>query len=82
VVILENNLANNWEYTIKDIYGEEKALDNGGIQFKVESMTLNFYNKPKKDNKTKILIQGENKEAILSQPNHNLNLTQLQPELG
>ena len=28
VVILENNLANNWEYTLKDIYGEEKALDN------------------------------------------------------
>ena len=82
MVILEINLANNCEYTLKDIYGEEKALDNGGIQFKVESMTLNFYNKPKKDNKTKILIQGGNKEAILSQPNHNLNLTQLQPELG
>ena len=64
VVILENKFANNWEYTLKDIYSEGKALDNGGIQFKVESMTVSFYNKPKKDNKTKVLIQGKNKEAI------------------
>ena len=27
-------------------------------------MTLSFYNKPKKDNKTKILIQGKDKDAI------------------
>ena len=29
VVILENKFANNWEYTLKDIYSEGKALDNG-----------------------------------------------------
>ena len=64
VVILENKLADKWEYTLKDVYGEEKALDNGGIQFKVDSMTVSFYNKPKKDNKTKVLIHGKNKAAI------------------
>ena len=47
------------------MYGKEKYLETGGIQFKVQSMTLSFYNKPKKDSKTKILIQGKDKDGII-----------------
>ena len=65
VVILENKRSNYWEYVLKDLYGAEKILNTGGIQFKFESMALSFYNKPKKDNKTKVLIQGKNKDAII-----------------
>ena len=54
VIILENRLSNHWEHVLKDLYGIEKHLETGGIQFKVQSMTLSFYNKPKKDSKTKI----------------------------
>lgn len=64
VVILENKLADHWEHILKDLYGAEKPLENGGIQFKIDIMTLSFYNKPKKDNKTKDLIQGKNKDMI------------------
>ena len=34
VVILENKLSNHWEYVLKDLYGPERILDTGGIQFK------------------------------------------------
>jgi hypothetical protein len=54
IIILENKLSDQWDYILKDLYGPEKPLDTGGIQFKVGSMTLSFYNKPKKDNKTKV----------------------------
>ena len=64
VVILENKLSNQWENTLKDLYGTEKLLETGGMQFKVNGMTLSFYNKPKKDSKTKVLIQGKDKETI------------------
>ena len=64
VVLLENNLSNQWEYCFKELYGKEKLLETGGIQFKVDGMTLSFYNKPKKDNKTKVLIQGKDKDNI------------------
>ena len=64
VVVLENKLADQWEHTLKDLYGAEKPLANGGVQFKIDIMTLSFYNKPKKDNKTKVLIQGKNKDMI------------------
>ena len=36
VVILENKFADQWKHTIKDLYGSEKPLDNGGIQFKTK----------------------------------------------
>ena len=65
VVILENKLSDQWEYVLKDLYGQEKVLTTGGIQFKVESMMLSYYNKPKKDKKTKVLIQGKDKDAIV-----------------
>ena len=57
-------MADQWEHTFKDLYGEEKTLDTGGIQFKIGSMTLSFYNKPKRDKKTEVLIQGKEKEVI------------------
>ena len=65
VVVLENKLSDHWEYILKDLYGPEKILETGGIQFKIDTLTLSFYNKPKKDNKTKVLIQGKNKDAIV-----------------
>ena len=65
VVIVENRLSDHWEHVLTDLYGIEKYLETGGKQFKVQSMTLSFYNKPKKDNKTKILIQGKDKDAIV-----------------
>ena len=64
VVVLDNKFSNQWEDTFKELYGVEKILETGGIQFKVKGMTLSFYNKPKKDNKTKVLIQGKDKDAI------------------
>ena len=36
VVILENSFADQWEHTLKDLYGTENPLDNGGIQFKTK----------------------------------------------
>ena len=47
VVVLENELTNQWEHVFKEMYGGEKTLETGGIQFKVEGMTSSFYNKPK-----------------------------------
>ena len=35
VVILENEFSDQWEYVLKDLYGTEKYLETGGIQFKV-----------------------------------------------
>ena len=65
VVVLENRLSDQWEYVFKDLYGTAKVLETGGVQFKVGGMTLSFYNKPKKDNKTKLLIQGKDKNVII-----------------
>ena len=64
VVVLENKLSNQWEQVFKELYGTERILESGGIQYKFSGMTLSFYNKPKKDNKTKVLIQGKDKDAI------------------
>ena len=50
--------------TSYDILSHVKVLTTGGIQFKVESMMLR-YNKPKRDKKTKVLIQGKDKDAIV-----------------
>ena len=65
VVILENKKSDQWERVLKDLYGPEKLLETGGIQLKVETLTLSYYNKPKKDNKTKVLFQGKDKDAII-----------------
>ena len=43
VVILENRYSDQWEKVLNDMYGIEKYLETGGIQFKVQSMTLSFY---------------------------------------
>ena len=64
VVLLENELSSEWDHILKDLYGPGKPLVNGGVQFKMENMSLSFYEKPKKNKRTKILIQGKDKDFI------------------
>ena len=64
VVLLENELSKQWEQVLKELYGEGNPLVNGGIQFKMENMSVSFYEKPKKNKRTKLLIQGKEKDHI------------------
>ena len=52
VVILENELANQWKFTLRNMYAPAKNLDNGGTLFKTEGISISLYKKPKNDNRT------------------------------
>jgi hypothetical protein len=57
-VILENSLSGEWRDTLKNTYGEGEKLVNGGEKFSRGSITMTFYEKPKRDGKTKVLVQS------------------------
>ena len=57
MVLLENKLSSQWDFVLKDLYGPGSNLENGGIQFKLENMTISI--------RTKLVIQGgKDKEEI------------------
>ena len=67
VVILENDKSNQWQSVPSDVFGEGSPISSGinGRIFRSGNLTITFYDKPKKDKKTKIHVQGQDVDAQL-----------------
>ena len=61
-VILQNELATEWEKVLSTNHGDGQQLTNGGIKYSSGKVSITLYKKPKSDKKTKIHVQSGSQE--------------------
>ena len=64
VIYIEENLAEKWKKVLENNLGIQK-MDSCRVIFKSVDITITLYEKPKRDNKSKLHIQSKNQEKNL-----------------